>query len=162
MSGSGRKHIHDATAHGEIAGLHDGADARETVAGKKSEKIIEAQRTALGQPQMGVGNRAAGRNTLQCRTDRGDHDARPLDPTGKRRKRGHALGHDFRFGRNPVIRKTIPPRQGQDRQRSVEEPDGFSQSRQPRLVAGDVKVDRAGLSGLLRNHQRIKPLWGAG
>ena len=159
---TGRINIHDAAPHGKVAGLDHGSHAREAIACKEGQQVVEPQRAALGKPQVSIRDGPARRHALQARADGGNDDNRSRDPARERRERGHAFGHDLGLGRDAVIGQAIPPGKRQHRKCRVEEPDGLRERRQARLVAGNVEVDRAGLAGPLRDHQRIKSLGGAG
>ena len=141
--GVGGEDIHDAAAHGVIAGLHHRAGADEPVALQVAEQRLGIERGAGFERQGRVGQHRAWRHPLEGGVDGGEHDlgsrraiAQQPDETGEPPAR------DIGARRDPVVRQAIPGRNGDLSAVRIEESQHRGKTREPGVVAGDVKHRR--------------------
>ena len=141
--GVGGEDIHDAAAHGIVAGFHHGAGAHEAVALQVAQQGLDIERRTGRERKGGVGQHRAGRHPLDRRIDRGEHHLRPGRAVAQQAdEAGESAARDVGAGRDPVVGQAIPGRDRDLGTVGIEEREHRGKPREPGIVAGDVEDGR--------------------
>ena len=138
--GIGRENIHDAAAHGIVARVHHRAGAHEAVALQVAEQGLGIERRAGRERERRVGEHRAGRHPLERCIDGGEHHPGPCRAVAQQAdEAGEPPARDVGAGRDPVVRQAVPGRDGDLDAAGIEEGEHRGETREPRVVAGDVE-----------------------
>ena len=140
-----REQIDDAAAHRIVAGFAHRGGAIESIQFEPLGHARHRQQIARRGGKRLPGKRLARRHALEERTDRGEHDGRPLAALDPRepRQRHHALRDHRRMRRDPVVGQAIPSRKLEHLDVRCEKGERARQHRHARAVAAnDGKADR--------------------
>ena len=104
--------IDDAAAHRILAGLAHGRRAREAVELQPAADSAHGEHMARRNRERLPGDEISRRHALKHGIYGGEKDGRAVMALDTRqpRQRGHALRHENRVGRDPVVGQTIPGR----------------------------------------------------
>ena len=138
LGGSGREQIDQAAAHGELARLHHGVGAAETVLAEEFRQPRHIDRLALAQRCGGLGIERPRRHLLQHRPRRSQDHARRhagFPRCGQARECLQPLGDDVGMRRQPVVGQAVPGREHQHLAIGREEAQTVLQPLEPLAVA---------------------------
>ena len=135
----GRKQINNAAAQGVFARLTHRIGPAVAVTPEEGQKVVCRQRLAHRSGEGRTGKDGARRHSLQHGVDRGQNHP-PRAFTGRQiGQRVDPPANHLAVGRDPVVGQAIPGRDGQYRQRRVEEHQRLCNGRHARVVARHVQ-----------------------
>ena len=145
---AGREQVEDAAAHGVLAGLHDGAAAREARQVEALDQLAHVEALARRDGLERAADELARRGALQDGVDGGDDDGRVLAArSGEARERGDAPRHDLAVGADAVVGHRVPGGKLDDLHLGGEEGEALGNRLEAPVVAGDVQQERRRRAG---------------
>ncbi len=155
--GAGREEIEDAAAHRVFADLAHGRGAVEAVGLQEAQQAFHRDDIAGCREKRPPRDALPVRHALHDGVGGGEDDAWAGMRCEQRVERTHPVCGDFRIGRDAVVGKAVPGREGERRNCGREKAERRLGQRNPARVAGDVE-DRPLRFRQARQHAAFQPV----